>query len=286
MPWWTFALSGALLTAVYYLLVKHSLRRVDLFILGGGVFLSTSFLLTAVSLIRGIPDLETPFYSSVAATVLLNIAASFLYLKSLKTTDLSLSLPMISMTPVFLILTSFLLLGELPSPSGSAGIAMIVAGSYVLNTTPGNRVWDPFRCLVKNPGIRRMLAVAFLYSLSANFDKLAVLHSDPYFSSAAVYLLLGIFFLAAARLRHPDLLSACRRDLPFFLLAGAVQASAAVAINLAFTLQIVPYVIAVKRLSIFFGVLGGGLFLGEPDLLRRGLGALIMLAGVAMILLG
>jgi hypothetical protein len=58
-----------------------------------------------------------------------------------------------------------------------------------------------------------------------------------------------------------------------------------VAINLAYTVQIVPYVIAVKRLSILVSVLMGGLIFGEEGLRFRVPGALIMLGGVAAIVL-
>jgi hypothetical protein len=58
-----------------------------------------------------------------------------------------------------------------------------------------------------------------------------------------------------------------------------------IAINTAYTMAIVPYVITVKRLAIFFSVLAGGLLLAERQLGGRITGAAVMIAGVAVIAL-
>ncbi|MBI4716000.1 MAG: EamA family transporter [Nitrospirae bacterium] len=285
MTWWFFAVTGALLTAVYYILIKRYLRDVDLHVLAGGVFLTTAMVLAVFSLIRGVPEIGPGFWPAAAVTVSLNIVAALLYFKALRMTDLSLSVPMLSFTPVFLIGTSLLILGEAPSSAGITGIFLIGAGSYVLNTGSRAGLLDPFRSILRNRGVLAMLGVAFLFSISSNFDKRVVLASDPFFGSAVVFLALGIFFLAEAWRRTPDLAAVCREHWRRFLLAGGAQALAAVAVNIAFTLQIVPYVISLKRLSIFFTVLFGGLFLREPEVVRRGIGAAIMLAGMILIVL-
>ena len=70
-----------------------------------------------------------------------------------------------------------------------------------------------------------------------------------------------------------------------FLLLGPVLTLESVAINLAFTLEIVPFVIAVKRLSILFAVLFGGLLFREGEMRFRIPGACIMIAGAMAIVL-
>jgi len=285
MVWSLFAVSGAVLTAVYYILIKRYLRDVDLHVLAGGVFLATAAILAVFSLIRGIPEIGPGFWPAAAVTSFLNVIASLLYFKALRMTDISLTVPMLSFTPVFLIGTSFLILGESPGSAGLAGIFLIGGGSYVLNTSPRAGLLDPFRSVFRNRGVLYMLGVAFLFSISANFDKQVVLHSDPFYGSAVVFGVLGVFFLIEAGRRTPDLAAVFRMHWSRFLLAGGAQALAAVAVNIAFTLQIVPYVISLKRLSIFFAVLFGGIFLREPEIVRRGIGAAIMLAGMILIVL-
>jgi uncharacterized membrane protein len=78
--------------------------------------------------------------------------------------------------------------------------------------------------------------------------------------------------------RHIPVILACP-------LVGLVLALEVVSINTAYTLAIVPYVITIKRLAIFFSVLYGGLLLGERQLGGRIVGAMVMIAGAAMIAL-
>jgi uncharacterized membrane protein len=69
------------------------------------------------------------------------------------------------------------------------------------------------------------------------------------------------------------------------LLIGLFVAIEAASINVAYTLQIVPYVIAIKRLSIIFMVLYGTIVLSEGDISKRVTGATIMVLGAMIILL-
>ena len=58
-----------------------------------------------------------------------------------------------------------------------------------------------------------------------------------------------------------------------------------ITINFAYLQAIVPYVISIKRLSVVFGVVLGGLIFHEKHILTRVAGALIMVAGSALIAL-
>jgi len=286
MVWFIFAMLGAFFDATYYTLIKKNLQNINQYVLSTGVFLASSIVLFVISIFRGFPEIGSAFYSSVFATGVLNVIAAVLYFKALKITDLSLAMPMISFTPVFLILTSFLLLREFPTIFGLIGIFLIVFGSYVLNTTKNcSKLFEPIKSIFINRGTFFMLIVAFLFSISSNFDKLVVQNSDPIFSSAMVFLFLGISFLILSSIKAKNELINSKKHLGKFLLVGMVLSLAAITINIAFTMQIVPYVISLKRLSILFSVVYGGFLFKEKNLLRRSIGALIMLGGVFLIIL-
>ncbi|MDW7727077.1 MAG: DMT family transporter [Candidatus Methanoperedens sp.] len=286
MVWFLFALFGALFDSLFYMLSKRLLRNTDQYVLAGGVFLSSFVVLLAVSLYIGIPGIGQGFYASVLVTAVLNVIAAVLYYRALRITDLSLSIPMISFTPVFLILTSFILLGESPSSLGIAGILLIVAGSYILNSSgKSTGLIDTFRNITGNRGILYMLAVAFLFSISANFDKLVVKNSDPYFGHSMVFLVIGASFLVISWVRKSGSQVSYYRNFPGFFIVGSVLALEAIAINIAYTMQIVPYVISVKRTSILFGVLFGGLVFREKNIHIKVLGAVVMLTGAVFIII-
>jgi len=284
MFWALLALLGAFCNAAYFAGVKKFLHNVNQYVLISGVLLSSSIMLLLISLFRGIPILGEGFYTAVLCTASLNFLAILLYLKALQKIDLSLAMPMLSFTPVFLVLTSFLLLNEVPTLGGLIGIILIVAGAYILNLNK-NGFLSPFKELFKNRYMGYMLLVAFIYSLSSNFDKMVVTSSDAFFGSGVIYMITGIAFFIIALVKTNNTLREYWRSGNKLILLGAITVGEAAAVNTALSLQIVPYVISLKRVSILFSVFFGGMLFHEKKMLQRSIGALIMVSGVACILL-
>ena len=69
-----------------------------------------------------------------------------------------------------------------------------------------------------------------------------------------------------------------------FIFIGLLITLEAIVINYAYTLQIVPYVIAFKRMSIVLTVLSGAIVFRESDIGRRLAGAVLMVLGAVLIL--
>lgn len=286
MPWFILAIIGAFSDATYFALVKKFFKNISQYVLASGVFLSSFVILFLISAVRGFPTIGSAFYFSVLITVVINIIGAIFYFKALKISDLSLSVPMLSFTPVFLIFTSFILLKELPTLFGILGIFLIVIGSYILNIARDNKSLSaPFKNIFKNKGVFYMLIVAFLWSVSSNFDKLVVKNSDPVFGYFVVYLLLCLAFLVISFIQKQKIKEIYKENFHKFLFIGIFLALTAVAINTAYTMQIVPYVISLKRLTVLFSVFYGGLLFREKDILRRIFGALVMLIGAILVIL-
>ncbi len=293
MLWLPLALLGALSQAAYSLSVKVFLRHIPPFLLAGYSFLAASFVLFIVTIPSGIPPLGPGLVPAVTATVVINILATFLLYRALSMTDLSLCIPILAFTPVFLILTSFVILGEIPSLAGCIGILLVAAGAFLLTqkAAPGQSI-SVLSTIRHDRGVQSMLLVAFLYSLSVNYDKEVVINSSPIFGGALVLFLLGaVFLVLAVSTRYqadPVVPGNPVSDPPWsrfprYGMVGMILAVEAVSINTAYTLAIVPYVITIKRLSIFFSVIFGGFILHERDIRGRMSGALVMIAGAVVI---
>lgn len=310
MLWIFLAAAGATVNAAYYIVTKRLLYTIDRNVLAAGGFFVTGVFLFILALIRGIPPLGNELFIAIAATSVLNIIATTLVFRALAITDISLAIPMLSFTPIFLILTSFVLLHEIPTLLGVTGICVIVTGSYVLNlSSPHTSFFDPFRAILKDRGSASMLIVAFLYAIALNFDKKVVLNSDPVFGSALVYLVIGISFfvigqvsvqhdrtvqnrtslpanqLPATPVQQPWLMEPYFAGVLAFATIGILLAIESVTINYAFMMQIVPYVIAIKRMSIILTVLYGTIVAREGEALLRLTGAGLMVAGAVLIIL-
>ena len=307
MLWILLALTGAVANAAYFIIIKKNINALEPRVLTAVGFSLGGLLLFLFSTTRGFPILGPDFFPAVAITIILNILGLSLIFAALSSSDLSLSVPMLSFTPVFLIGTSYLLLHELPSLFGIAGICTIVCGSYVLNISEQHtRFADPIRSMLRNRGSWYMLIVAFLFAISINFDKIVLINSDPVFGMALTVTLIGWSFLfisaysifsrwKALLCQPPDNsapvtgMTACPLWGPSYivpaLLIGMFVAIEAASINIAYTLQIVPYVIAIKRLSIIFMVLYGTIIFSENEIKKRLSGAALMVAGAVIILL-
>ncbi|MHC1712234.1 MAG: EamA family transporter [Solidesulfovibrio sp.] len=284
MVWFFLTLVTALTQAVKDAYLKKSLSDMDA---GVGMLVYTA--IAAVFLWLGaaanpMPTLGPSFWPLLIGGGLLGGLTYFLYGRALKVGDLSLALPMLAFTPLFLLGTSPLTVGEYPGPAGVCGVVLVAVGAYVLNLRERKYgIWGPVKALFTNAGSRLMLMVAAVWSVGANLDKLGLQASSPAYWAAAIYTATGAALLAAVavRFRHGFSLPAnARRGL---VAAGLLEAVGLYCQMHALPLTQVAYVISVKRLSIVFAVLIGAVFFREPDLVHRLPGALLMVAGVSFI---
>jgi len=192
-----------------------------------------------------------------------------------------------------LIGTSFIVLGELPSVIGIMGILIIVGGSYVLNiSSEHENLLDPVRSMFRNRASWYMLIVALLFALSINYDKVGMENSNPVFGMSFTLLFIGIPLAgigAISKSRAKNLPHLVFDNLrPYCtpaILIAVFAAIEAVSINFAYTLQIVPYIIAIKRLAILIMVLYGIIVFKEREFRMRIAGATMMVCGAVLIIL-
>ena len=288
--WILLALLTAFLVATRDTIAKKLLGK-DLhpLVLGGSLFTVSGILLAGVIAYTGAPAIRGGVYFAVVSSAALNVVATIFLLRSLKYGDISIVTPLLSFTSVFAVGTSYLMLGEKPTLLGAAGILLVVLGSYVLHwETFGEGVGTVFRRIRASRAGLYMLAVALIYSVSANLDKMASLRSSPVFTSVVLDLLLGLTLLALVPLMRNEVIfewAAVRRHALWLVFLGALFAVTTWAHFTALTLEIVPYVSAVTRLSALFAVIFGIIYFGEKSGGWRLLGASIMIFGVVLIAL-
>lgn len=296
--WIALALLTAVCTALRDVASKHATRRADPVVVALGVATVPALALGAIALAGGIAPPGDGFWLALLVSGSVNAVATPLIVVALKHSDLSLVAPVTSLTPLFMLATGALVLGELPGPSGMAGVAVIVAGAYLLSVSEVRAgPLAPFRALLRDRGARAMLVVAFLYAFSATYDKVGTTASSPMLWAAAIHLVtaLALLPLAVWRVRRTRTLArtaggdtaarpANGAAVSIFL-AGALTAIGAAAQMTALLLTLAAFVIAVKRTSTLFGVLFGHSLFREARVGERLLGAAVMLAGFVMVTL-
>ncbi len=246
---------------------------------------SLPFLVVTFPLVP-VPVLDHVFWWMFCLLVPLDAVAFYLYMKAIKLSPLSLSVPFLSFTPVFMVFTGFVMLGEVPNLWGGVGIFLVVAGSYTLHASElKNGYLAPFGAVFKETGSLLMLVVAILFSIMAVMGKMAIQHSSALFFGFSFLSTLDVVILVTFPLFGKIHWRPLMR-IPFQGLCVGLMLYLHVLLHtLAISMVEAIYMISVKRTSILFSVIYGWLLFKETDLGTRFLGALLMFVGVVCITL-
>ncbi len=284
VPWWfLWSLASALGLATSDAVMKRFFTDLSPY---GMALLRLGYtvpVLTLGWLWTPVPELGRDFLLVVAVALPLEAAAGLCYMQALRTAPLSVCTPMMAFTPLFLIFSGWLLLQEVLNFWGIIGIVGVAAGSYLLNIQERRQGWlAPWTALWQLAGTRWMLLAAGFYAFTSALGKLAVLHSSPTFFGLFYPTVFSGFMLVGYPWSSRPGRRLIKRPL-WGVLVGCCMAASILCHFQGIHLAPAAYVIAIKRTSLLFSVLYGGLWLGEGQLLYRLLGAGCMVAGVALI---
>ncbi|TSC89638.1 MAG: hypothetical protein G01um10143_128 [Parcubacteria group bacterium Gr01-1014_3] len=257
--------------------------------------LTASAVLSAISyFVVGLPVLGERFWLAVIITGVLNAIAFPIMLKAYELGEFSSVYSMILATPAFLLITGFIFLGEIPSLFGILGVLLITIGLWIVSKNKHGHIAVPnFR-----KGNLLGLLVAFIWSVTVNFDKIAALNADVFFAPAMSWLVMSLGYAIYLLLIHRSLLvknggNGIATDSgrhPIFagilmiIALGVVMGLSNILHNSALIHGFASYTIAIKRTGVLFGVLWGWLFFQEKNIMKKLLGTAVSLAGIMAIL--
>ncbi len=281
--WFPYALATAFLDSARDVLSKKNLMRYDPYVVAFAVRLLTIPFVLPFVLLNPLPPIGPDFFRALFWNGTFNIVSSILYMKAIQASDLSLTAPMVTFTPLFLLITSPLIVHEFPSAFGLIGVILIVAGAYTLHIQQRHSgILAPLKSIWKHKGPRLMLLTAFMWSISSNFDKIGVSNSSPFVWIVTVnsFIALGLLpFVAFV----PRRARALRHGLSSLVVIGFVNAAMLICHMIAVKMTLVAYLISVKRLSALISVLFGVFLFKEGGLRERALGSVLMILGVICI---
>ena len=230
------------------------------------------------------PPAEVSFWWIVAVGAPLEVLALVLYVRAIRISPLSVSLPLLATTPALVLVTGPLLAGDPFSAATVPGVLLIATGGYLLNLAELRRGWSgPWLALVRDGGARMMFLVALIYAVTSALGKRGVVLSSPGTMAAYYFVAVALVGIPALAPRPAEL----RR-----LLAG--WPVLVVAIGITFTVHLFTHMaavslmpaaemIALKRTSLLFASVAGVALLGEPNPPGRLAGAGLMVAGAIWI---
>lgn len=284
MMWVIYALLTAVFNSLKNVSSKKGLRSLDEYAVSWFIyFLPAVFILLSFLFVE-FPRFGPDFYPVLIADCVLSVIATLLSMRALLKSDLSIVMPMTAFTPLFMLATSYVMLGEFPNAAGCLGVVLIVIGTYFLNIKERRNGWImPFKALVREDGPRLMLGAAFIWSITGGMDKIAVRNSSPVFFAMAENLLMAVILFPFAWKKIRRQRNEIRKEKFHLAAVGIFSALMTVFQMLAVSQTLVVYVVAIKRLAILLSIILGGLIFKEKNIGSKLAGGAVMVLGVLLI---
>jgi uncharacterized membrane protein len=272
---------------------KHALEKRELF----PVTFWTRIAVTAVFLIVLAYRIATGatieirggtanFLGLLVLDVALITVVMWLYFRALQISPLSMCIPFLAFTPVFLIPTTYIILGQKPQPIKLLGVALIVVGSLVMHRQLFAVGWlAPVKAVIEYKGSRYMLLVALIFAVTNPLDAQLVRMSDIYTESCAYGLGLCLAFFLLTRIQKGDFTAAARGNVKWIALAGICDAVSLLFQLASYTYIAVVITVSIKRAGIVLAVLAGWLFFREKEITDKVIAATVMFCGVLILYL-
>ncbi|CRI63726.1 membrane hypothetical protein [Thiocapsa sp. KS1] len=232
------------------------------------------------------PFHEPAYLSAVLAGGILSALGGWALNAALHKTEVSLVGPLMTLTPGFAILVEWLLTGALPASVGLIGVVLLVAGGYILSLGDHEVRWYlPFKRLVTDPGSLLGLAAAACFAAASVVGRIGIQMSDPLSFTVVVAIvnplvLFILFSLYDRRFYRTIFTPQAHRRIRPLLVLGGLFALMRIADQIALSLTLASYAMAVKRTAGIFSVVLGRWFFKETHTLVKLLGAAVMLLGV------
>jgi drug/metabolite transporter (DMT)-like permease len=260
--------------------------------------LEFSFLLSVTNL-----ALSIPFFFAINYSHLNYVNMSVLFVKSvigvgaflcvmiaLKNLKISSALPLLALTPGFVAVFAFLLLGESLKSMEVLGLVLLIIGTYILESKSIRDLLFPFSIFTKSKYHRFILIALLLFTASSIMDKLLLirLNLTPIALTAIQHfyfaiLFAAVYFFYAIKTKLPKI-SLGGKDMWWIVLISVLTIGYRYTQIVAVSMASVAIVLAVKRTSVFWATIIGGRVFKEDDLLKKTLAVIFIVAGTILIL--
>ncbi len=286
MLWFTLSVAAAFLMATNSAYMKRFFSDVSPWEMATIPFFYATPFCAITLLFIDTPSIGSGFFPALSWVLPITMVAIILHFRAIHISPLSVTMPFLSFTPIFVILTGDMLLNESLTSGGITGIIFIVIGGYVLNLdSVKDGVMGPIRAIFREPGSAIMLLVAALYGLCSVGGKLLILNSSPMFAAMVTFGLYGpLLTISLVGTGKVSLRTLIRHPVLGFGV-GIFIFTEIICHNLAISLVAAAYMVAIKRLAGVFSVMYGWLIFKEQGIRFRFIGTLVMTFGAFCIAL-
>ena len=290
MTWFAIALLSAFLSAFAAITQKKVLFNIGA--------LEFSFLLSLVNLLFSIPFFFFIDYGTINSynlTILfiksvIGVAAFFCVMLSLKNLEISNALPLLALTPGFIAVFAFIFLGESLKLQEVIGLAVLIVGTYLLESQKVKEIFYPFNVFLRSKYHRFVILALLLFTASSILDKLLLVKlklspvSLTAFQHIYFAILFSIIYFIFKKKNEPVTNHISKANFGWIALISILTIGYRFTQVAAIGMASVALVLAVKRTSVFWATIIGGKIFSDKDLLKRSIAAILILAGAILIL--
>jgi len=295
MLWFSIALLSSFLSAFAAITQKKVLFNRDA--------LEFSFILSIINLIFSIPFFFFIDYSTINTfniTILfiksiIGVAAFLCVMTALKNLQISNALPLLALTPGFVAVFAFILLGESLKTAEVLGLISLIVGTYILESKNLKEIFSPFAVFIKSKYHHYILLALLLFTASSILDKLLLvrLNLSPISLTAFQHLFFAILFAAVyvlfllynnENIHEKTLEIFQKKDLGWIALISILTIGYRFTQIVAVKLASVALVLAVKRTSVLWATIIGGKIFKDSNLLKKTIAVIFILLGAILIL--
>lgn len=289
MTWFIVAFLSSVLSALAAITQKKVLfKRTPL---------EFSFVLAVVNLLFSIPFFFFINYDTVNAQNLsilfaksiIGVAAFLCVMTALKNLQISNALPLLALTPGFVAVFAFFLLGESLSTTEVIGLISLIAGTYILESKNLKEILFPLNVFFKSKYHHFILAALILFTASSILDKLLLIklnltpNSITAFQHLFFFALFGLIFLFVNKNEQTEDIYN-KKDLGWIALISILTIGYRYTQIISISLASVALTLAVKRTSVLWATIIGGKIFKDTNLLKKTIAVLFILLGAILIL--
>lgn len=290
MSWFLIALTSALLSAFAAITQKKVL-----FNLGA---LEFSFILSIVNLVFSIPFFFFIDFSTINSSnlfilfvkSLIGVGAFYCVMVSLKNLEISNALPLLALTPGFVAVFAFILLGEELRIIEIAGLIFLMAGTFILESKSIKEPFSAFIIFKKSKYHKYIITALILFTASSILDKFLLIKQNlspislTAFQHVYFAILFALLYFVFRKHKQTGSINLKRSDLVWIILISIITIGYRYTQIVAVSLASVALVLAIKRTSVFWATFIGGKLFNEKDLPKRILATILILIGTLLIL--
>jgi uncharacterized membrane protein len=287
--WFLFAITSALLSATAAIMEKKALFKSDA--------LHFSFILALFNAVLSLPFLineplvtiSTANYIVIGIKSFLGSISFLLVMMSIKRMELSSALPLLVLTPAVVAVFAWLFLNEPLTQTEIGGMALLLIGTYFLQTGSWKGALQPIRSAQRNKGYAYIAGAIAIFSFTSLLDKLIL---GSYKVSPETYMPLQHIFMAIffsimvlfARKKEP-VKKAFAQSWKLILLISVITIAYRYSHIWAIKTGAVALALSVKRTSVFFAAVIGGTIFRETNIRYKAVAVAIMVAGAIFVLI-